>query len=88
MARRGRATGRWLATAICLLVSPFASADAQPGPLPSPLTLDQALGPADAAHPDVERRAPASRPHGSAHREAMAESYVTFDKSRERHRLG
>jgi outer membrane protein TolC len=54
MAQRGGETGRWLAAAICLLVSPLAGADGQPAPLPSPLTLDQALALADAAHPDLE----------------------------------
>lgn len=51
MAWRG---GQRLAAVICLLISPFAQADRQPAPLPSPLTLDQALALADDAHPDLE----------------------------------
>jgi outer membrane protein TolC len=54
MALRGGVTGQWLATVIWLLASPFAQADGQTAPLPSPLALDQALTLADDAHPDLE----------------------------------
>ena len=51
---RAGAAGQWVTAAFCLLMAPFVNADGQPASLPNPLTLDQALGMADAAQPDLE----------------------------------